>query len=381
MKQFYLGSKKRLTIILGLLIITALFLNYMQITCQKENLTDVLKRAVPQGSKEAELLQMLANHFVNRHNLVGDEVEGNRSPQKVLLESMGQLMEYAVIINNEDLFNVSWDATRKYMRSPKGYFYWRLDFDNMKVDNATALIDDMRVMWALATAAKEFGVPEFESEARKIARAIYKFNMEGDLLCDSYDGYMRVRENKISLFYIDPRALTVMAGMDDVYRGPAEHALGVLANAPLDHCGFFPSYFDYRTNLYSYPSDVNMVEILYTARMARDAGSNINPTLSFIASEISARGRIYNIYSREGKPVGKMESTAVYALAYRLFLEAGDINNAENCFNRMTDFQIPEGHPLHGGFGDAASSTAFMFDQFEALFALHAGGESFIERG
>jgi len=382
MKLYYFSSKTKLTIIiLGILIIAALFFSYMQLSYQKENLAYALKRAVPEANEEAAVLQMLACRFVNRYNLLGDKVEGNQSPQNVLLESMGQLMEYAVMAKNEELFKVSWDATRKHMCSSKGYFYWRRDFENMKADDATALIDDMRIVWALARAAGEFGVPEFESEAKKLAGVIYKYNLEGDLFCDSYDGKMRERENKISLFYIEPRALAVLAGLDTNYREPVERVLGVLLNAPIDHCGFFPSYFDYRTNLYVYSSEVNMVEILYTARMARDAGRNIAPTLSFIALEISARGRINNVYTREGKPVGDTESTAVYALAFRLLLEAEDIKNAEKCFKRMTDFQIPEGYPLQGGFGDTANSTAFIFDQFEALFALHAGGESFIERG
>jgi len=381
MRKFYFSSMTRLTIILGLLIITALFLRAMQLTYQKENLAETLKKAAPQGTKEAELLQTLANRFVNRYNLLGDMIEGNQFPQNVLLESMEQLMEYAVMVKNEELFRVSWDATRKYMRSYNGYFYWRLGFKDLKADDATALIDDLRVMRSLARAAEEFGVPEFENEAKKLAGEIYKYNLEGCLFCDSYDGRIGVRENKISLFYIDPQALAIMASLDTIYREPVERVIRVLMEAPLDHHGFFPRYFDYRINQYSLSPEVNMVETLYTARMARDAGRNIIPTLSFIASEISTRGRINNIYTQEGKPMGDAESTAVYALAFRLLLEAKDIKNAEMCFKRMIDFQIPKGHPLQGCFGDVNSSTAFIFDQLEALFALHAGGESFIERG
>lgn len=371
-------GKLRVLVLLAVLalIITVLYFFYDNFSERKKNLIQAMDKASVTAREEA-VLEMMGKNFINRYDLVVDEIEGDKPPDYVLLESMGQMMEYAVLTGNKDLFDASWDNTVKYMRAPEGYFYWRIGSEDLKPDCVTALVDEVRVAVSLADAARVFNNAGYAREAAELTRSILRYSVEGDLLCDLYDGQSRQREMKISLFYIEPRALREMAILDREFGIPAQKAVKILEDAPIDNHGFFPTWFDYRAGEYGYSPAVNMVEALYTARNARESGRDISSFMDFLGREISA-GRIYNSYNRDGTPAEDNESAAVYALAGRLFLDEKD-NHAVLCYRKLTGFQITEKfHPLAGGFGDANGLMLYAFDQMESLLALHIGGKSSI---
>lgn len=369
--------------VLGLLAVLALIIS--GVFFWKQNVSDGnnnLVRAMQNSSvaaREKAVLEMLGRNFVSRQGLLVDKIEEDKLPSYVLLESMGQLMEYAVIIGNEELFASSWRNTVKCMQSPEGYFYWRAGSKDLSPDDTTALVDEMRVITSLAGAAKAFQNPAYDRAAGVLARSVYKYNVKGDRLHDAFDGGSKSRDGRISLFYIDPRALREMVRLEPGLGAAGRNALKILMDAPVDEHGFFPAWYDYRAGEYKYPPRVNMVEALYTARNAREAGRDISSFTNFLKSELTNR-KLYNNYNRDGSPAGDDQSTAVYALACRLLQDENATESAKTSYRRMTEFQVAEWGDLYcGGFGDFDSGTFYAFDQMEALMALHTGGRFEIE--
>ena len=326
---------------------------------------------------EAKVLGTIGNSFVNRNGLLSDRLEGGKSHGYALLESMGQIMEYSEEVGNEALFAAAWQITEKYFRSPNGYFYWRVKEDGLVIDDATALVDELRLIKALANAGKQFESPNYTSEAESLTKVVNKYSVYDNYLSDVYESSSNIAAKSISLFYIDPQALQKMTELDPTVEVTANNTLKILSDAPINECGFFPDTYDYQTSSYQYKQEINMVEMLYTARNVYETAGDITPFLNFLKKEL-VKGHIYNVYSQDGAPSGDSESTAVYALASRLFINTGDKKNAFNCYRKMLSFQIREqGHVLNGAFGDSDSTTAYAFDQMEALLTLHAADEVF----
>ncbi len=339
---------------------------------QKENMKQDILAVVSSSLTEEEVLQVVADHFVVDFGLIGGAVLQSNPPQYVLLETMGQLMEYAALVGCETLFSKAWGITQKHMLSAEGYFYWRREAENpYHPDECTALVDVFRLFRALITAGGVFGDLSYEKDAVKVAESICTFNQEGGLFSDSFDGSLNLSDQRLSLFYIDYTALTHMAKLLPEAVPVCRKTIEVLMQAPVNEYGFFPLYYDIGKKQYQFSSEVNMIECLYTACMALESGKDIGALLDFLKQELELRGKIFNYYNyTDALPLTGDESTALYALVARLFAKADDPEAARKSLQLMLNFRIREQESLLcGGFGDfdSSGSTLYAFDQFEAL--------------
>lgn len=325
------------------------------------DIVSALKQVNPLCQEEELALLMVRESLVSEQGLIVQKLEGGYPSNYVLLESMGQLLEYAVLAGDENLFAGALKATFNSFKTREGYYAWRLD--GGIPEKATALVDELRIIRVLS--ALDRG-REFERLGTELARAIYRYEVNGGKLVDFYDAKSRKSANRISLFSIDVPALEELSRRDSRFKGPVEQAKSILRAAPQDEHGFFPAAYDYEGEKYLFPPTVNMVENIYTSMNYLEMGGSIRAFKEFLEREIAA-GRIYISYDRSGKPAVEAESAAVYALACQLFLKLRDQENAEFCYQRMLDFQIKDEGILKGGFGDRASLTVYAFDQLEAL--------------
>jgi len=331
--------------------------------------------------QEKLALELISSRLINNEGLLGDSILENVSPQHILLESMGQLMEYAILSNNRALFAITWDITKKHMQAKEGYYYWRLTAENLKADDATSFIDLLRMVKSLGEAASRFNTPEYNEEAKKVAETIVTYNIEDGLYCDAYDGRLMKRELRLSLFYIDPKGLNYLNRFWPASAATNANALKVLINVPVTKEGFYPAWFDTVNKQYHYSEGINMVENLYTASYLLESGQDIKPFLDFLRMEMNKEGRINNIYKISDGVKGEGgESTAVYALACRLFQKAGDPETTGRIYNRMMEFQILDKKSLiYGAFGDITSNSLYTFDQLEALLTMRIWGGRAVE--
>ncbi|MBO8159573.1 hypothetical protein [Thermosyntropha sp.] len=303
---------------------------------------------------------MLKDNMLDNRGLIFQKIEKGKQVEVNLLESMGQLLEYADYTGNEKLKEETLELIFKYFETGEGYLSWQIY--KGKPQKATALFDELRILKVLLEDEKS---KKNEFYIKTLKDSLYNFSLRDGKWVDFYDARCADKADIISLFYIDIETLKELAKNDKRFYNASKKAEEILSNAPVNDYGFFPQVYNYEEQAYIYSSSANMVENILTNMHYLHNGGDIDKFLSFLKREID-KGHIYNIYDYDGNPVKKEESTAVYALSCQLFLEVGDYNYADLCYKKMMSFRIKKGK-LTGGFGDSLANTVYAYDQLEAL--------------
>ena len=375
--EWNLITKKAISIVTFFLLFTITLLLYNYEIRQSGKLVGkYLLSHNTVNNTEREIDQLLGQHFITEEGLLTNwEGAGTESSKSVLLESQGQLMEYALLAKDRNLFDEVLNNVRIHFLAPKGYYYWRLSLPDLKPDNATALVDQLRLIRSLDKAGTVFDRYFYRLETQWVAFSLYRFNRVENLFCDSYDGRIGKQEQRISLFYIDPLGLEIVSKVLHRAKPAVQNTIGILKNSPINEFGFFPSWYDLLNGNYIWPEKFMTIEQLYTIDFAQNAGMNVNNSLEFLRNSIRLHNKIFNAYDTNGSPDGFDDSVAVYALAARIFRQAGDTGDAQWCYERMLAYRIKEPSGLQGAFAYETSQQAFAFDQMEALLTLYQEGE------
>lgn len=328
-------------------------------TKMKESLEEAV---INSNGLEREILAFLKDSFLDSRGLLGSEIKNNRLLEYSLLESMGELMEYAVIIKNDKLFNASWAVTRRYFLSSKGYLYWRINRRTLSPDDATSLLDSVRIVYCLIKAYEEFGKDLYLKDALRIGKGIVDFNTYKDYLVDFFDVRTGHAGTKISTFYLDLEKILKISEYIPRFKDLYESSKEIL-NKAIDKSSvfFYPSY-DFFSRRYETPSTVNMIEQVYIAMNIRDT-DKISHFLDFIRYKLEESGKIYNSYSWHGEEITRSESIGVYTLLSLLFLYLDDVEMSDILLEKVKSFKSSGNRlDLYNDF--------YVFDQLEALILL-----------
>ena len=320
-------------------------------------------------TEEAQGAQFLQTKLTNTDGLIYYLVERQSGAAYSVLESMGQAMEYAALSGNRELFLKYAQSMEKHFRDPGGYYYWKIDVATGKGETASALVDDVRLAKAYFI-AHEKGLGDFSSQIYQLSEIIYQFDVnDNGYPCDYFEGDTQKKAGHVSLFYLDVGTFEKLAKVNAKWLKPHENAKKILRSMPENKHGFYPKTFELDIQKYVWGDTVNMVENLYTALDAQAAGRNTRPLAAFLKKQIR-NGKIFNHYHANGKPDGDDESVAVYALAVRFLLNNGEQEAAEQCYRRMSEFQIKSQDSFAGGFGDEDNGLVYAFDHLEALLMM-----------
>lgn len=297
-----------------------------------------------------------------------------------VLESMGQLMEYAALNGDTALLENTAACVEQYFRDPTGYYYWKVGIEGDKEwETSSALVDDLRLAKAYLIAnQRETG--RYDKEIKRLADVVLQFDVNAaGYPCDYYDGAGKQKADMVSLFYLDTETMDRLGQYNDKWRLASQRGKEILMGMPDNRYGFYPQSFAISTRRYSEAQSVNMVENLYTAIDAHYAGKNTQPFAAFLKQQMK-KGKIYNHYSLNGTRSGDDESTAVYALAARFLALHNDQTTAALCYRRALDFQIQESGSLDGAFGDVENGMVYAFDQLEAILMLKMLGGTNVDQ-
>jgi len=338
------------------------------IVTKKHSLLSYVKKHFEKQPYDSENngLVFLLNKMQDQEGLIHSWVKYNKKSPDILLESMGQALEYVSLLGDQVLFSHYWESINKYFIAPEGYYFWQLD-ENTKQGKylSTAFIDDLRLAKALFI-FKNYS-DKYNKDLKILADRIYKFNLgKNQMPVDFYDGKVKAAAAELSLFYIDVETLSNLANFDNKWEKPYEQAKNILIHMPENQIGIYPQKYKLDSSEYFWQNNVNMVENLYTAINAKNAGRSVEKFVAFLKKQIHY-GHIFNHYSQSGKPKNMSESVSVYALAARLFFLEKDYKNAHWCYDKVQSLQITIVNTLHGGFGDIWSGKIYAFNQLEAL--------------
>jgi len=152
---------------------------------------------------ERDLLVFMKEKFLDRRGLIGSEINKGKLSDYCLLETMGQLMEYSLLVKNKRLFDITWRISKRYFLSSRGYLYWRINRRTLVRDDATSLIDSLRMANSLIMAYKIFKEDKYLEDGKYIVENVVKFNSKNGYLVDFFDGRTNRSSDIISLFYLN----------------------------------------------------------------------------------------------------------------------------------------------------------------------------------
>lgn len=248
---------------------------------------------------------------------------GGASPKghDVLSESMGLLMECAVLLKDRQLFDESLNYVTNYMQR-NGVYAWYVD-PNGNQANSNALLDDLRIAKALAAAEKTWG--GYEAPLKELAGQLLSRNTYRGKLCSFYDFKFKKSGSSICLAYGDFEVLDALAEYESDYEKLAEDFKQIVDGGFIGNT--FPLYYssyDYREQRYSQES-LNTAEALLTLYHLCGTELFRAESLQWLKNAI-ATNTLAARYEVDGTPVAgyQYDSTAVFAIAALIGQKCGD---------------------------------------------------------
>lgn len=295
---------------------------------------------------------------------------------EVLSESQGLLLNYTANIADKAVFDEVYQFTKKHLDKDKIFVYrYNPEVGKKEGYSINAAVDDLRIIKALFTAGEVFSDKKLTKAGEKYADRFYQSNVENDRLYDFYDTEHFMKNDFITLCYLDLEAITMIASTDKRYLAVYDNSLDILEGGYIsDDFPMFMTRYNYSKNQYEVPNDINMIESVLTALNLAYADKCPPTTIDFLKQELE-KGRVYASYKIDGTPKKTFESTAIYALCALLAQEIHDEQMYEKSIELMKQFMVTnKGSDLYGAFGD--KNNVYSFDNLMALTALRKGVES-----
>ena len=315
-------------------------------------------------------VEFLQKSLQAKNGIIYYLIDHGRPTSYSVLESMGQAMQYAALLGDNALLDEYASVTlASFYSDAAGYYPWKIDVSSREGETASAMIDDLRLAKAYLIAQKS-APDKYVKELQSLSEVMLRTDInKEDYPCDFYDSSSRTQADFVSLFYLDTAVMADLSGVDARWSKVHACAVTILQHMPENEYGFYPQSYGIAEKKYNWGDTINMVENLYTAIDASEAGKNTALFREFLKRQVKKK-KLYNHYQLDGTPVDSDESTAVYALAARFLWAQQEKEAGDWCYKRMLDFQIDKKSAADGGFGDADTGTVYAFDQLEALLTM-----------
>lgn len=324
---------------------------------------------VKNGSDKSTLT-FLENNLMSESGAVYTSMVKNEnasaSGKAVLSESQGLLMEYAVLAEDQKLFQSVYTFLQQNMELDN-CFTWMLDEENQKA-KANALLDDLRILKALDRANTLWG--DYEEDEKKLAEGILEHNVISRGVVSFYDFDMKKTGNEISLGYLDMNGLELLKKYDDSAAEQIDSAREVLEKGYISDA--FPLYYasyNYKKKKYS-DEDLNTAEALLTLYHLAQEGNLKEISTRWLRNKVKNQtlGAKYHTDGSVAEGYG-YESTAVYGIAALIGMEISDDQLYTMALQAMEKTRVRDlDSRLNGSFtGTEDGSDITVFDQLIPL--------------
>lgn len=281
------------------------------------------------------------------------------SGREALSEALGLWLQYSVAKNDRMLFDRHYALLKKYFIAPQGYVYWKISPDGAASVSTNALVDDLRIIDALYSAAQKWDNAEYAATADGIGRITSSYLIKGGLLTDFFDFKYKNSPDSLTLSYLDVKPLSILRQRGILPAPVAEKTLGLLRELPSDGV-FFPKTYHIKTGTYTYDASINLIDQLLVALQRNQAGVASPELMAFLKQQFYQNRVIYGNYTRQTRePAAAFESPAVYALVILYSLQAGDRQFAVDVYQRMIQFRQQKG--IYAG-GYVSRGETHIFD-------------------
>lgn len=303
-------------------------------------------------------------------NLLDTDQSGETaSGHEILSESASLGMRVAVLSGQKERFAEQWELAKRTFDMYSGFSY-RFSPKLQKQYPVNAAVDDLRLIQALYEAGETFEDGRYIVEADKYSQRFYDHNVKDGYMYDFYDDNYKITNSFVTLCYINLgtlRKMSIPSNSRDILLNNMNRILeeGYLS----DEFPFYETRYSYKNGTYT-SDNINTVESLLSILALAEVDQQKSPSIHYIKQQVDA-GTLYGQYSREGKPLNDIRSTAIYAIAAMIGAAIGDDSLYRKSIERMNEFRITDiDSDLYGGFGDEASGQAYSFDNLMALLAM-----------
>lgn len=296
--------------------------------CGKEEKVEIIKVDVPKYTVNKGVFfenTVVINDLVERGSIDTNYFFINnkiKTDNRVLSETQGLIMEYAVYIRNKELFEKSFQYLKLNMTLKNGLFSWEYNNKDEKKSNSSATIDDLRVLKSLVYANSLWG--EYEADIRQLEKGIRNLEKKG-YLTDFLDRSGVSKE--VSTHYVDIVAISMLAQMNKRYEEVLKKSIELLRESRIKTENNLPLYYEiYNVKNKSFEKikEINMLTYLIVIENRKAAGLNIEEDLKFLKVIFQRDGGLYSKYDLLGNPTSKIKSTAIYAYLKKIFLKEKD---------------------------------------------------------
>jgi len=177
-------------------------------------------------------------------------------------ERQGLAMLYYAYAGDCENFDKLTEFLKEYMLSPVGLVYWKLneDYDHSHYQ-ASASIDDIRIVQALLTAYEKFDNPDYYDLGMTIANALKKYTVNKDGYFTegaSWDDEGVYTARQLYLSYANLEAMDIIAKYDPAWIKIKEKTGAlILKGAYID--GLFHDLYKFTFKKYSKDSNLNSI--------------------------------------------------------------------------------------------------------------------------
>lgn len=309
--------------------------------------------------------QFILQHMMNANGTLATYLQEGTSDtpeipagREALSESLGLWMQYAILKEDQALFDRSLEVLNRWFITPESYIPWKLSEDGRTEVNTNALVDDLRIIDALYKAFDLWGGETYRDLANQLSNTATSYLLKDGIFVDYYDFLRKESSDVISLSYLDMSAMANMLRDERLPAAIYQKHKTLLMNMPNDG-RFYPKRYNLAQAAYKYDNSINLIDQLLVALNCADIGRASDELLTFIKGEFAQRQQIVGRYVRAtGQPDVSYESPAVYGLSILLSLRLGDVEFAKQLLARMLE--------LRGQ--DNAYPGGYVFDQNTHLF-------------
>lgn len=298
------------------------------------------------------------------HCFIGED-QSITASEDVLSETLGMMMEYALMRGDRALFDLCFDYVDREM-TVNGLSAWRIQNGRRADTNAT--LDDLRILDALWQAGERWGETytlQFETRAG----ALYQYAVSDDGLVD-YSTLKGTRQAEtLALCYVDVSALTKLSQYSENWAAVYDRALAILEGGRISDA--FPLYYpryDYTLGTYTGTS-LQMNEAALTLLQLAKAGRLPERTVEFLVETLQ-NGPVYARYDCQGGVLQgyDYDSAATYALLARVGLEIGSEELTRLALWRMENKRnYQQGSAFDGAYGAEPGVQLYAFDLLCAM--------------
>ena len=369
--------KKRNKIIIALtciLLLGLIILGYFSYPYVRDLNIQTLPKSYNENSLSNNVLNFLdkklsRDDFGVYTNYVDEENKGDLTKgHYILSESQGLLMEYAVMTNNQDLFNKAYSVVDDYMMLDNGLVGWRISKDN-NINKTSALIDDVRIAKSLINGYLKFDKFKYKVDGIKLSESILENSTYNNMVIDFNDSGNLSKT--ITLCYLDLEGFKLLSHINEKWNDIYLKSNDILAKGYIsDDFPLFKKSYNVETSVYSNEKENELLLSLMIWENILKEGGDPDKINKWMKDQMQKYGCLYTKYSVEtNEPLEYVESTSIYAIAYRVSLYGDDKKLQDKLYSSLMKYYVKEG-TLKGGFGFEKTKSAYSFDNLEGMISL-----------